>query len=139
MAAGAQGAGERAPALDVIAVVRGASRAFTVLVVGGLLLPIVAHLVPVLGSIWLSIVAVVAFVVAGYRTGEARVPIAQASASALCGYLLVLPLVLMNPVTRDVRQIGLTALAALVVGAATGLVAGRLRGGRPGSPKHRPS
>jgi hypothetical protein len=111
--------------VDAPGVVKGASTGFTVLVVGGLAAPL-GTLVPVAGPAWLPIVAVVAFVVAALRIGAAPRPWLHGTVAALSSYLLVLPLVLLGG-TRDVRQMLLTALAAVVVGAIAGFVAGRRR------------
>lgn len=114
------------PMLDLSAVARGASTGFTVLFVGGLLQPVVGHLVPPLGLGWLIAVAVIAFAWSGGYIGAALSPAAQGAAAAVAGYVLVLPLVVMAARGFDFGQIGATAALAVVVGGASGwLTAGR--------------
>lgn len=125
--------GNRRPSdgrIDGPAAVRAASAGFTVLLLGGLLTPIAAQFLPVVGQFWLTIVAVVAFAVAGSRIGAARVAPLHGACAALGGYLIVLPLVLWTSgglVGLGVVQILATAVAAVVVGAIAGFVAGRRR------------
>jgi len=102
-----------------VAVVRGASTAFSILVIGGLLAPIVGVVAQPLALIWLPSTSVVAFVVAGARAASVPWPPLGGAASALSGYLLVLPLVLLlNPEGRNLGQIAATAALAVVTGAA---------------------
>ncbi|KAA9165978.1 hypothetical protein FPZ12_003210 [Amycolatopsis acidicola] len=111
--------------VDAPGVVRGASTGFTVLVLGGLAAPLGA-LVPVAGTVWLPVVALVAFVVAAARVGTAPRPWLHGMVAALSAYLLVLPLVLLGG-SHDVGQMGLTFLAAVLVGAGSGFLAGYRR------------
>jgi hypothetical protein len=103
-----------------------------VLLLGGLCVPLVVAAVPVLGGVALTLVAVVAFVVAGYGVGHLRQPVRHGVFAALGAYALVLPLVLFSPAGRDPVQIGLTVTTAVAVGAVTGFVAGRRHTGGPG-------
>lgn len=112
--------------IDPVAAVRGMSSGFSVLVIGSLLVPVVASQLPVVGSFGLTLAAIVAFIVAATRQGDATVPASQGATAALGAYLLVLPLVYMTTHRWDLMQIGLTVLAALVVGAITGSVAARV-------------
>jgi hypothetical protein len=113
-----------ADGVDAPRVVRGASAGFTVLVLGGLSAPLAANFVPVVGVAWLPLTSIVAFVVAASRIGTATRPWAHGAVAALSAYLLILPLVLMSPAGRVPAQIALTAAAAVVVGALTGLLRG---------------
>jgi hypothetical protein len=112
--------------IDWMQLVRGASTGFTVLVLGGLAAPIMSR-VPVVGAPWLIITAVVAFMVAGYRVGDATGPMTQGASTAVVAYVLVLPLVALASHSLDPRQVGLTLVTAVVAGAVSGRVAGRRR------------
>ncbi|MPY81469.1 MAG: hypothetical protein GEV04_24425 [Actinophytocola sp.] len=70
-----------------------------------------------LALIWLPLTAVAAFVVAGARAASAPWAPLGGAASALSGYLLVLPLVLFNPEGGNPGQIAATAAVAVVTGA----------------------
>jgi len=109
--------------IDAPKAVRGASTGFTILVLGGLSAPVAVALLPVVGIAWLPLVAVVAFVVAAARIGSAPNPWVHGVVSALSAYLLVLPLVVLGG-RPNPAQIAMTAGAAVVVGAVTGLVQG---------------
>ncbi|MGH3519637.1 MAG: hypothetical protein ACRDQ7_19905 [Haloechinothrix sp.] len=111
--------------IDPVAAVRGASVGFSILVVGGLLAPVAAVAVPLLGAVWLTLIAVLAFGVAGMRIGGARLPALHGAVAAVFAYLLVLPLVLLNEAGRDVVQVSLTFCAALAVGALAGILRAR--------------
>ncbi|MCF7550735.1 hypothetical protein [Pseudonocardia sp. WMMC193] len=115
--------------IDGPAAVRAASAGFTVLLLGGLAAPIAAQFLPVVGQFWLSIVAVAAFVVAGWRIGDARNAALHGACAALGSYVLVLPLVLWTAGLAAVGwgQIVGTAAVAVVVGGLTGFVVGRRR------------
>jgi hypothetical protein len=117
--------------VDWLHLVRGASAGFTVFVVGGLSAPMMSGL-PLIGPAWLIITAVVAFMVAGYRIGDAPVPRVHGAGAALAGYLLVLPLVVVASQSLDVQQLALTVLTALLVGGLAGHLAGRSRTRRAG-------
>lgn len=113
-------------AIDPVAVVRGASTAFTLLVLGGLAAPIAGAIASPLAVVWLPLVAVVAFAVAGCRAASSPWPPLGGAAAALSSYLLILPLVLLNDSGRDPAQIGATAGTALAVGALAAAVRTRL-------------
>ncbi|HWD05783.1 MAG TPA: hypothetical protein VG674_25375 [Amycolatopsis sp.] len=113
--------------IDAEALIRGCSRGFTVLVLGGLLAPLAGRL-PVIGPCWLSAVAVAAFAVGGVRVGGSEHPVVQGIVAAVSSYLLVLPLVLAGGGgAAGLGWIGLTAAVALAVGAAAGFAGARRR------------
>lgn len=111
--------------LDSVAVVRGASTAFSVLVLGGLLHPVLIQVAYPLAYVWLPLVAVVAFAVAGIRAAATTWPPLGGALSALCSYLLVIPLVLMASVGVTLGQMLGTSAVAVVVGAAAAVAARR--------------
>lgn len=115
--------------------VRGCSRGFGVLLIGGLVQPLVGLTWAPLAYVWLPLVAAAAFVVAGVtatpRGGEPEAW-RQAPMAALWSYLLILPLVLVAAHGVPLLQVLLTVLTALAVGTLTGMVRTR----RP-SPGHR--
>ena len=116
--------------IDGPAAVRAASTGFTVLLLGGLLAPLAASLVPVVGQFALAIVAAAGFVVAGRGIGNARSTVLHGACAAVGSYLLVLPLVLWSSSTAggvDVTQVVATAGTAVVVGGLAGHIAGRRR------------
>lgn len=110
---------------------RGASTGFTVLVIGGLVQPLVSLALPPLGVVWLIVVAVAAFAIAGRRIGDASSPPLHGAVAALASYFLVVPLVYLATRSVDLQQIVLTSAVALVVGAAAGHLAGHGRSSRP--------
>lgn len=112
--------------VDWMSLVRGASLCFSVLVVGGLSAPLGSR-IPVVGPAWLILTAVVGFVLAGYRIGDALDPRVQGAGAAVTGYLLVLPLTVLATGALDTRQFGLTLLTAILMGALAGHLAGRNR------------
>lgn len=116
--------------VDGVHLVRGGSLAFTVLVIGGLAAPLGAQ-IPLVGPLWLILTAVLAFVLAGYRIGDAADPRVHGAVAATVGYLLVAPLVVMTTGTLDFAQFGFTGLTAIVVGGLAGHLAGRNRVRRP--------
>ncbi len=109
-------------------IVGGASRGFSVLLVGGVVQPWVGHLVPDLGYVWLLLVAVAAFAWAARPRTVSATPPSQlraeralvGTAAALGSYVLVLPLVLGAADAVPVAQVVLTSLTALAVGALAG-------------------
>lgn len=114
--------------LDLPSIVRGASRGFTVLLLGGVVQPWVGVLFAPLGAIWLTLVAVIAFTWAAWprdrgwlrpRFDRAR----HGSAAALGSYLMVLPLVVSAAGFMPWSQIGFTAATAVASGAVTGAFA----------------
>ncbi|HJQ47061.1 MAG TPA: hypothetical protein VJ870_12190 [Amycolatopsis sp.] len=116
--------------LDGAALVRGCSSGFTVLVLGGLVAPAAARL-PVFGPYWLVVVAVVAFAVAGMRTGHAVRQATQGMCAAVGAYVLVLPLVLAGGASStSAWQVAATLATAVVVGGAGGAISGLRRRGK---------
>jgi hypothetical protein len=113
--------------IDSASVVRGSSAGFTVLVLGGLLAPIAAVKAPALGSFALVLTAVIGFATAAARQRGGPRPVIQGSLAAVGAYFLVLPLVVMANHGWDPVQIAWTSLTAVVVGAATAPLAGRIR------------
>lgn len=114
-----------AAGLDWAEAARGASAGLSVLVVGGLVQPVVAVLAPPLGAVWLVVVAVVAFAVAGRRIGTASAPLRQGAVCAVLAYLFVLPLVVYANQGLDVAQAAGTTVTAVVVGGLVGHLRGR--------------
>lgn len=115
--------------LDIPALARAVSTGFTILVVGGLAQPLVGALVPLVGSVWLAVVAVVAFGVAGWRIGDAPAPPFQGAMAAVISYLLVLPLVLIGTGGLDPVRVTLTLAVALGAGLIAGSLSARRREG----------
>lgn len=115
--------------VDGPAAIRGASRGFTVLLLGGIVQPWVGTLLPPLGFVWLALVAVAAFAVAALAAGGVESAWTTAVAAAIGSYLLVLPLVV-SAGALDPAQLAGTLLAAVATGASTPVAArgiGRLR------------
>lgn len=115
-------------------IVRGASRGFTVLLVGGVVQPWVGVLLPVLGYVWLALVAVIAFGWAAWpRGGGSGVEVSAQRAdrvvvgvaSALLSYALVVPLVLSAAGRVPGDQLLFTTATACLVGALVGALAPR--------------
>lgn len=118
--------------LDVVVVVRGASRGFTVLLLGGVVQPWIGTLVPPLGAVWLTLVAVTAFTWAAWPRGAGWLRPRldrglHGVAAALGSYLLVLPLVLSAAGFIPWIQVAFTAASAVVSGGLTGALAERVR------------
>lgn len=104
---------------DLGRTVRGASRGFTVLLLGGVVQPWVGTLSPTAGYYWLVVVAVAAFIVAARSAlpmGSPRGSWVNGPAAALASYVLVLPLVLSAAGTFPVEQVVLTAVTAVLTG-----------------------
>jgi hypothetical protein len=120
-----RGVGRLPGCLDWVEVARGASAGLSVFVVGGLVQPIVGVLAPPLGAVWLIVVAVAAFVVAGRRIGTASAPLRQGALCAVLAYLFVLPLVVYANQGLDLAQACGTTATAAVVGALVGHLRGR--------------
>jgi hypothetical protein len=114
---------------DGAALVRAASRGFTILLLGGVVQPWIIKLQPFVGSWWLVIVSLAAFAVAGGgAVSAAQVPRlhwGQGAMAALSSYLLVVPLVLHVSPGFPWIQLGCTAGTAVVVGLACQLVVTR--------------
>jgi hypothetical protein len=87
----------------------------------------------VVGSVWLTLTAVIAFIVAAWNAGLAEAPARQGALNAICAYLLVLPLVLIVTSHPSVVQISATAAVALAVGAAAGWARTRYGAAAPGT------
>ncbi|WP_445548686.1 hypothetical protein, partial [Frankia sp. CiP1_Cm_nod2] len=113
--------------VDMTAVVRGSSRGFTVLVLGGLIAPAVATVSGALGVLILTGSAAAAFVAAALRQGTTTDGGRHGALAAVGAYLLVLPLVLLAQAGRNPAQISMTLAAAVVVGFVAGSVTARRR------------
>ncbi|MET8249144.1 hypothetical protein ABZV31_35125 [Streptomyces sp. NPDC005202] len=111
---------------DPVAAVRGAWRGFVVLLIGGLFAPAAVGFVPVVGPFWLVLTAVAAFVVAAWEQGASADFRWYGLISAVCAYLLILPLVLLQPDGHSPVQIVSTLAVAVLVSACTGFARGRL-------------
>lgn len=114
--------------LDMVVVVRGASRGFTVLLLGGVVQPWVGILVPPLGAVWLTLVALIAFTWAAWPRGAGwlRPRLHRGllgGAAALGSYLLVMPLVIWAAGYVPWIQVVFTAGTAVVSGGLTGALA----------------
>jgi len=114
-----------AGSVDVPNAVRGASTGFSILVIGGLLAPMMTLVSGPFATVWLTGVAVLAFVVAARKSRSAGSPATHGATAAVLAYVLVLPLLLPFEAGRNWQQIALTLVAAVVVGAVTGVVAAR--------------
>lgn len=101
---------------------RGAGRGFNVLLIGGLLAPLAGYL-PVVGLVWLALVAVAAFSFAGLAIRDVPNPAIHGAMAAVGSYLLILPLVVMATRQLDLTQVLITSLTAVLVGAAVGRLA----------------
>lgn len=123
--AGQSGSGTWLDEIDPVAIVRGSSSGFTVLVLGGLLAPIASTMVPVLGSYALVIAAVVGFATAAWKQAAAQRPGLGGAIAAVGAYLLVLPLVYMGQHGVNLTQVAATLATAVAVGALVGLAASR--------------
>jgi hypothetical protein len=111
---------------DFSMVARGASAGLTILLLGGLIAPVVVSLAPLLGFIWLPLVALGAFVLASWRGTTPESPVLQGSLAAVAGYLLVLPLVFLGSGGVDAVQVLATIVTAVVAGGAGVLARRRL-------------
>lgn len=115
--------------IDVGEVARAVSAGFLILVFGGLIQPVVTAFVPVVGVIWLILVAVAAFSVAGARVGRtAPNPPLHGSGAAMLSYVLVVPLLFING-TFDPLYAVCTFVAAAIVGALAGYIGARMTHG----------
>jgi len=118
--------------LGYAAVVRGASRGFGVLLIGGLLQPLAGQ-VAFLAYLWLVAVAIAGFVVAAVTATPAGTPPdawRQAPVAAVAGYALIVPLVVLGAGELPVLQALLTTSTAVVVGAVVGLARTRFEASR---------
>lgn len=107
-------------------VVLGASRGFTVLLVGGAVQPLVGMALPPLGAVWLVLVALAAFVAAARRAGRGGHTVLGGALAASGGYALVLPVSVLGSGQVLPALFVATGATALVVGAATAWVSSRL-------------
>lgn len=117
------------PHIDFAAAVRGASRGFTVLVLGGVLSPLVAGLSPnpALSQAWVLMAAAAGFAVAGSQPASTRSPWLHGAACAAGSFFLLLPLWLLFPSAAGPGQIVLTLALALTVGSSAGATAHLIR------------
>jgi hypothetical protein len=106
--------------------VRGASRGFTVLLIGALLGPLLAT-VPVIGPPWLLIATAAGFVVAAWRTGDALTPAVHGATAAVLSFLLVLPMLLFLGSRLGFAQLGTYVSTGLVMAVAVGALTGWVR------------
>ncbi|SFB53444.1 hypothetical protein SAMN05216266_11743 [Amycolatopsis marina] len=121
--------------IDLVASGRGIWRGFVVLVIGALLQPIAAAVAPVAGATFLLITAIVAFAIAGFRTGDALSPILHGAVTAVGSYVLVLPLVFITSGLVWPQQVLATVGVAVAAGGFAGFAghlvhARRKQGGR---------
>jgi len=116
--------------IDSATVVRGSSAGFTVLVLGGLIAPIAAAKAPAIGSFALVLTAVAGFATAAARQRGGPRPIVQGTLAAFGAYFLVLPLVVMGNHGLNILQVACTAATAVIVGAATPALLGRVLAAR---------
>ncbi|MGW6356381.1 hypothetical protein ACWFR5_14555 [Streptomyces sp. NPDC055092] len=108
-----------------MAVVRGASAGFSILLLGGVMAPLASH-TPTVGRYWLAAVAVAGFLLAGSRTGAGRGSVLQGVMAAVGAYLLILPIVIAS---RGGEQIPLTLGVAVVAGGLAAYLTGLRRRG----------
>ncbi|MDE0775873.1 hypothetical protein [Nocardioides sp.] len=115
--------------LDEVAMVRGASTGFTVLILGELLAPLAAQLNTTLGLLWVSMVGAAGFVVAGSRIGVASNPWLQGAITALAAFLLTVPLRLLVGIDSGAGwyRLAVSAVFSIIVGAIAGRGAGLAR------------
>ena len=112
-------------AIAYAAVIRGASRGFGALLVGGLVEPAAVRFLGPIGSVWLLLVALVAFVIAAVTATPSGTPLSswrQGPIAAVAGYALIVPLVVAGSGSLPALQLGLTTMTAVVVGAVTAVV-----------------
>lgn len=115
--------------LDGVRLVRGASRGFTILALGGAVQPWIGTVSSSLGYYWLLIVAAAAFALAARATSGTTSPIRHGAIAALSSYLLVLPLVFMAAGTLPIDQVAYTSATALGIGALIGWATHRVAHG----------
>lgn len=111
-------------------VVIGGTRAFTVLLLGGAVQPLVGTAQPQLGYVWLLLVALGAFAVAGWSAAPGGPgQVLRGATAALLGYSLVVPVVAMAG-AFNLLQAAITTLLALAVGSAVATLTRRGRTSR---------
>jgi hypothetical protein len=106
------------------AVVRGASRCFFILFLGGVVQPAISLLWSPLGYVWLLVVALAAFVTAAVvatPTGTSVDGWRRAPVAAVAGYVLIIPLVITAAGSLPPLQGVLTTSTAVLVGSVVGL------------------
>lgn len=109
-----------------VRIARGASRAFTILLLGGAVQPAVAAAVPVLGSVWLALVAVTAFAAAARPAVSGPRPVRTGAAAALAGYALILPLSYVGTGSLPPGLVAGTGLTAMFVGGGSAWLSARV-------------
>jgi hypothetical protein len=119
----------RRRALDETALIRGASRGFTVLLIGELMSPLAMGVSPVLGLFWLSMVGAAGFVIAGSSIGAAARTWLQGSVAAVGALALTIPLRMFVGLDTASQwyAVFISACFGLLVGAVAGRSAGVLR------------
>jgi hypothetical protein len=115
--------------------VRGASTAFTVLLIGDIAAPLVGHFLAhtplrLLGVWWLVVVSVIAYVVGGVRSSAPTLPWLHGAAAAAGAWLLMLPIRLALTRLGDLRAIAVDLGIAVLAGVAGGLLGAHRRSGR---------
>lgn len=119
---------------DPASVVKGASRGFGVLLIGGLLQPLTAMLWAPLAYVWLLAVAIAAFLTASVVATPPHTPPSgwrQGPYAALGSYALIIPLVVVGSGELPVLQLVLTTSTAIVLGAITAVTRTRFYAQRP--------
>lgn len=97
-------------------VVRGASRGFTVFLIGGAVQPLVGLVAAPIGYVWPALVAIAAFAVSAWLvTSAPGATLAHAVSSALGGYLLIVPVAVLMTGTLALSQVVSTSAVALAV------------------------
>jgi hypothetical protein len=111
--------------IDWVVAVRGASTGFTVLVISGVLVQVVARYGPVAGLVWLVVGALAAAAVSAWRVGPADSPLLTGAAAAFFSYSLSVPLIYL--IERHIvwRDVAAFAGISVVAGGLTGLLRGR--------------
>jgi hypothetical protein len=120
--------------VDWPAAVRGTSRAFTILILGGIVAPLVGRAlaggpVNLLSVYWLPIIAAVGYLVGGLYVGSATQAWLQGILAALGAWLLTLPIFLLAEGLTHADALGVDAGIAVVAGAVGGVL-GALRRSR---------
>lgn len=113
--------------LDWIAITRGASTGFSILVVGGFTQPLLAYISPTVGAVWWIAAVLLGSAVAGSRIGDSLVPWFQGAVAALFAYGLFVPLEYIATTRIDPLNVVYTSALAVVVGAIAGVYAARRR------------
>lgn len=117
----------RSTGIDGAATARGASRGFSVLVMGGVVQPLVSKLTHVDAGLLLGALTVGAFVAAALGVGPIRHSGAHGAIAASASYLLAVPLLMLIDAHPPVVVLLLVGCLAVVVGGGAGSVAAWLR------------